>query len=69
VFSDWARVITKIKIDLDWNILRISKIVRRLLIEILIIAVVIAFGWNKPFKDQVAQAYANINSAFDSLAR
>jgi len=42
---------------------------RRLLIEILIIAAVIAFGWNKPFKDWTAQAYTNITSAFDSLSR
>jgi len=42
---------------------------RRLLIEFLIIAAVIAFGWNKPFKDWTAQAHTNITSAFDSLAR
>jgi hypothetical protein len=42
---------------------------RRLLIEILIVAAVIAFGWNKPFKDWTPQAHTNITSAFESLAR
>jgi hypothetical protein len=42
---------------------------KRLLIEILIIAALIAFSWNKPFKDWTAQAYANITYAFESLAR
>ena len=40
---------------------------RRLLIEMAIIAAVIFFGWNTPFKDWTAQAYAKINSAFDSM--
>jgi hypothetical protein len=44
-------------------------IMRRLLVEILIIAAVIAFGWNKPFKDWTEQAHRNITSAFDSLAK
>ena len=35
---------------------------RRLLIEIVIIAAVIFLGWNKPFKAQVDQAYATIES-------
>jgi hypothetical protein len=39
----------------------------RLLVEILIIAAVIFFGWNKPFKDQVAQASRTINSTLDSM--
>ena len=34
----------------------------RLLAEILIIAALIYFGWNKPFKDQVAQANTTINN-------
>jgi hypothetical protein len=42
---------------------------RRLLIEIVIIAALIAFAWNKPFKDWTSQAYRNITYAFDSLAR
>ena len=40
---------------------------RRLFIEIVIIAAVIFLGWNKPFKDWTDQAYAKINSTFDSL--
>ncbi|HEX4653804.1 MAG TPA: hypothetical protein VH227_06105 [Candidatus Udaeobacter sp.] len=42
---------------------------KRLLVELLIIAGLIAFGWNKPFKDWVDQANRNINYAWDSLAR
>jgi hypothetical protein len=34
----------------------------RLLAEILIIAALIYFGWNTPFKDQVAQASATITT-------
>jgi hypothetical protein len=34
----------------------------RLLAEILIIGVLIFFGWNKPFKEQVARASATIES-------
>jgi hypothetical protein len=34
----------------------------RLLAEILIIAALIYFGWNKPFKDHVAQANATITT-------
>jgi hypothetical protein len=41
--------------------------IMRLLVEIVIIAAVIFFGWNKPFKDWAAQANTRINSAFDSL--
>ena len=42
---------------------------RRLLVEIVIIAALIAFAWNKPFKDWTDQAKRNITDAFDSLAR
>jgi hypothetical protein len=42
---------------------------KRLLIEIAIIAAVIAFGWNKPLGEWVGQAHTNITSWFDSLAR
>ncbi len=42
---------------------------KRLLVEIVIIAAVIAFGWNTPFKDWTSQAYRNITNWFDSLAR
>jgi hypothetical protein len=34
----------------------------RLLAEIVIIAALISLGWNKPFKDQVADASATIQS-------
>jgi hypothetical protein len=40
---------------------------RRLLIEVVIIAALIFFAWNKPFGEWTAQAYSNINSAFDRL--
>jgi hypothetical protein len=40
---------------------------RRLFIEIVIIAAMIFLGWNKPFKDWTDQAYGKINSTFDSL--
>jgi hypothetical protein len=53
-------------IDLTPPFLAISDIMR-LLVEIVIIAAVIAFGWNTPFKDWTAQAKWTINSAFDSL--
>jgi hypothetical protein len=56
-------------IDLPLPFCSVSVVMRRLLFEILIIAAVIAFGWNKPFKDWTAQAHTNITSWFDSLAR
>jgi hypothetical protein len=34
----------------------------RLLAEIVIIAALISLGWNKPFKDQVAQVNTTIKS-------
>jgi hypothetical protein len=40
---------------------------RRLAVEIVIIAAVIFFGWNKPFKDWADQASTTITSTFDSL--
>jgi hypothetical protein len=42
---------------------------KRVLVDILIIAALIAFAWNKPFKDWTAQAHRNITSWFDSLAK
>jgi hypothetical protein len=39
----------------------------RLLAEILIIAALISLGWNKPFKDHVAQANRTITSTLDSM--
>ena len=37
----------------------------RLLAEIVIIAAVIFLGWNKPFKEQVAQASTTIESTLN----
>jgi len=39
----------------------------RLLAELVIIAALIFLGWNKPFKDQVAQANRTINGTLDSF--
>jgi Tfp pilus assembly protein PilO len=39
----------------------------RLLVELLIIAALIYFGWNTPFKDPVDQADAKVTSALDSM--
>ena len=56
-------------IDLPRTFCSVSVVMRRLLVEILIIAAVIAFGWNKPFKDWVDQAGRNFTYAWDSIAR
>jgi len=50
-----------ISIALTRPFLPILKIMR-LVVEIVIIAAVIFLGWNKPFKQQVDQAYATIES-------
>jgi hypothetical protein len=39
----------------------------RLMVEILIIAGVVALGWNRPFEERAAQTKATITSALDSL--
>jgi hypothetical protein len=39
----------------------------RLMFEILIIAVVIALGWNTPFKTWADQAHHKITSTLDSI--
>ena len=39
----------------------------RLLVELLIIAGLIFFGWTKPYKDWTDQAKEKINYTFDSL--
>jgi len=39
----------------------------RLLVEILIIAALITFGWNKSFKEQVAQANTEIRTKLNGL--
>jgi hypothetical protein len=38
----------------------------RLLVELLVIAALIYFGWNTPFKDHVAQANRTITSTLNS---
>ena len=53
-------------IDLAPRFLAILDIMR-LFVEILIIAAVIAFGWNTPFKDWTAQAKTKITYALDNL--
>ena len=40
---------------------------RRLLIEVVIIAALISFAWNKPFGEWAGQAYTKITSALDTL--
>ena len=40
---------------------------KRLLIEIAIIAAVIYFGWNKPFGEWVGQTTGRVNSTLDEL--
>ena len=39
----------------------------RLLAEILVIALLIYIGWNKPFKEQVARTKATITSTLDEM--
>jgi len=40
---------------------------KRLLIEIAIIAAVIAFGWNKPFGERVGQTSYKVNATLDEM--
>ena len=54
-------------IDLTRTFCQFSVIMRRLLVEIVIIAALIAFGWNKPFKDWSDQAYKKITATLDHL--
>ena len=58
-----------ISIDLTPTFCQLSVIMRRLLVETVIIAALIAFGWNTPFKDWTGQAHRNITNWFDSLAK
>jgi hypothetical protein len=51
----------QISIDLTRPFLPVSQIMR-LLAELVIIAALIFLGWNKPFKEQVAQASTTIES-------
>ena len=46
-----------------------SQAVMRLLAEILIIAALIYFGWNKPFNDYVAQANTTITTKLHSAGK
>jgi hypothetical protein len=39
----------------------------RLMVEIMIVAVLILFGWSTPYKDWSSQASRKINLFFDSL--
>jgi len=39
----------------------------RLLAELLVIVLLIFFGWNTPFKEQFAQASRTVNRTLDSL--
>jgi len=39
----------------------------RLLVEILIVAAVIYFGWNKPYKEYVDRANKSITAKLDGL--
>ena len=39
----------------------------RLLAELVIIAALVSLGWNKPFKDQVAQANKTITTKLSGL--
>jgi hypothetical protein len=55
-----------ILIDLNRRLLALSSVMR-LFAEILIIAALIFFGWNKPFKDHVARANKTITSTLDSM--
>jgi hypothetical protein len=40
---------------------------KRLLIEIAIIAAVIAFGWNKPFGERAGQTSGRVNDTLDEM--
>jgi hypothetical protein len=53
-------------IDLGSQFLSFSPVMR-LLVEILIVATVIYFGWNKPFKDYAAKVKTTITAKLDSL--
>jgi hypothetical protein len=63
-FASWRFNDLTISIALTRPFLPISKIMR-LVVEIVIIAAVIFIGWNKPFKAQVDQAYATIESTLN----
>jgi hypothetical protein len=64
--STGSLALRPILVDFAGRFLSLSKVMR-LLVEILVIAAVIAFGWNKPFKEQVARAKTTITSTLDGL--
>jgi hypothetical protein len=53
-------------IDLGWQFLLFSPIMR-LLVEILIVAAVIYVGWNKPYKEYATKAKTSITAKLDGL--
>ena len=53
-------------VDFGADFLSLSKVMR-LFVEILIIAALIYFGWNKPFQEHVAKAKATITSTLDGM--
>jgi hypothetical protein len=53
-------------IDLRQHTLSFSAIMR-LLVEILVVATVIYFGWNQPYKEYAARANKTITSKLDGL--
>ncbi len=55
-----------IVIDLSAHFLSFSAIMR-LLVEILIVATVIYFGWNKPYRDYATKAKTTITRKLDGL--
>jgi hypothetical protein len=55
-----------IRIDLIRRLLIVLNVMR-LLVQILIIAGLIYLGWNKPFKEQVAQANRTITTKLHNL--
>jgi hypothetical protein len=55
-----------IVIDLGSHFLSFS-LIMRLLVEILIVAAVIYFGWNKPFKEYATKAKTTITTKLDGL--
>jgi hypothetical protein len=71
-WKDWKTVgyaslrTNKIRIAFACGLLRISRM--RLLLEIVIIAVLIYLGWNRPFKDWAAQGSAMATSKIHAPA-
>jgi hypothetical protein len=66
LWLDWAPAVSQMMIDLIRRLCH-SQDVMRLLVQILIIAGLIYLGWNKPFKEQVAQANRTISTKLHNL--